>query len=102
MQIIDKIIELLWNNVSIPYMACVWILTALVLHWVIKYPTKFEKIVITAGAGLILFLVFLFWFKEKAQILFTSFWLAVALYDWVLKYIKEKYLGKYNNGKGLV
>lgn len=102
MELLNKFIELLWLNISVPYMACVWVLTWLVLNWVIKFPTDFEKKVITAGAGLILFLVFLFWFKEKAQTLFTSFWLAVVLYDWVLKYFKEKYLGKYNNGKGLV
>jgi len=98
----DQIFDLLLNEICWGYAASVFFLTFLILSYIVINPSKWVKITMSIGIGLVLGTLWFYNTEAKTTTLLFSFLFQVVFYQWGAKELMKKFKISYNNHKGVV
>ena len=90
------------TDVNIYYLLSTVLCIYGILKYLIKTPKKVVKISISLSVGIILFTVFYMLNKTNIEQLIYTFFVAMVLYNWIIKAIMARLGDTYNNNKGVI
>lgn len=97
----DKIWDLLVNEICWGYAASVFLLTYFTLSQVVINPKKWVKVTLSISFGVLLGTLWFYTMGAKTPTLLFSFLFQAVFYQWIVKEIFKMTGHTYNNKRGI-
>lgn len=88
------------NLVNLYYILSVTCLTYLILLLVINTTRRYVKVVVSLFSGIMIGLVFYYFKLATMDTIISSFFISIVGYEWIIKYVLDKFNIKPNNNLG--
>ena len=98
----EQIVDVIINLFNIAYMSAVVFSTWFILKHLIKKTTSNQKTLVSLITGITFGLLWVVYFKEPLDIMISSFFASVVLYQWVIKNIMKKLNISYDDNKTII
>ena len=88
------------NLVNLYYILSVTCLTYLILLLVINTTRKYVKVIVSLISGIMIGLVFYYFKLANMDTIISSFFISIVGYEWIIKYVLNKFNITPNNSLG--